>query len=134
MTTEERLDRIERVYRRWRWAGIVLVIGLISSLALTVWSNWFGPRDAISARSFVLMDENGQRRGEVYTMESGAALKLLYADGEPRITLGVTLCGDPFLALQDDQGKIRAELSLLADGSPRMNLLDEDGNVLSGLP
>lgn len=80
------------------------------------------------------MDENGQCRGEVCTVESGAALKFLYAEGEPRVTLGITLCGDPFLSFQDNQGKVRAELALLVDGSPRMNLLDEEGNVLSELP
>ena len=134
MTTEERLDRVERNYRRWKCVTIVLVIGLISCLALSVWSNWPRPRDAISARSFVLMDENGERRGEVCTVESAAALQFVDGNGEPRVTLGITSCGDPILLLKDDQGKLRAEFSLLADGSPRMNLLDEEGNMLSKLP
>ena len=119
MTTEERLERVERelveakaqatrAKRRTQWLLVAL------GLALGAWAfaGTFGPNTAgaqggaaavneVRARSFVLIDEKDEVRARLSIFDGG-----------------------PMLAMSDEKGHLRAILGILKDG-PKLNLFDE---------
>ena len=148
MTTEERLEKLEkelmrgRRFNRWLLAGLGLVIG--------VWIvGWgFRPRTAgaqpagaavreVVARRFVVVDENGKTRAMLNMRREGPSLTLFDEKGKSRAVLDVYQSdvlemgvdkNVPRLCLRDEKGKYRAGLSLQKDG-PRLGLYDENGKT-----
>jgi len=138
MTTEERLENLERelarAKRRTRrlLAGAVLVLGI----GLVVWA--FGPDKTLAqvaaggvkevrANQFLLVDENGKPRAKLSVDKDGPWLVLADENGKDRAALGVDEDG-PRLALLDANGKVRAGLAMDEDG-PGLYLYDENDNL-----
>ncbi|HUX02850.1 MAG TPA: hypothetical protein VMY35_17955 [Phycisphaerae bacterium] len=136
MTTEERLEKVERelarAKRRNRWQAAFIglaVVGLILAWTLTkiapaVQSQEDAeatkPVQVIRATAFVLVDDEGRERGKLEMLKNGPELRLIDANGESRIMLstykfkdakGLQMDGTG-LCLADENGKARAWLRL----------------------
>ena len=142
MTTEERLEKLEkelaRAKRRNRW--LLRGAGLCLGLGLLAWA--FGAEVAlaqpagaapkrVSANMFVVVDENGKRRAKLSVSKGGPSLILFDENGKGRAALTVVK-DRPGLILRDPNGKIRATLVVLKTG-PRLGLLDENGEFCARL-
>jgi hypothetical protein len=100
----ERLNRLERAYRWWKLLGSCAlgVLGMLLFLGATTER----PADEIRARRFIVIGENAQ----------------------PRAVLGAWKLHNSCLTLIAEDGRKRAELSLLPDdGSPALSLYDRAG-------
>jgi len=123
MTTEERLEKLERELtranrcNRWLLAGVVLAAGLLA-LAWT-WTQSTAVAQAqgaetapkvIRANKLVIEDEKGKIRVILSVNKDGASL-----------------------ALDDENGKTRASLNVYKD-RPSLTLSDADGKALWSAP
>ena len=155
MTTDERLEKLERelarARTRFRW--LVVGAGLCFVSAAVIYAR--APRTTeaskeLRANNFVLEDANGKPRASLGMDEDGLELRLRYENGnigaalclhdekmvlsladnsgKPRAVLGVTK-NVPLLCLYDEKEEPRATLAVLADG-PHLALRDEKGNLL----
>jgi hypothetical protein len=88
-----------------------------------------GPRTPpeVRAKSFVLVDANGETRARLYMSASanGPGLTLYDASGKSRAMLAAAPDG-PGLVLGDANGKLRAELGVTSNG-PGLQLNDASG-------
>jgi hypothetical protein len=132
MTSEERLEELERQFARAKWqslwamgVGGVLIVGL--GLALVgIWTKTTTvPRDqgkgavakVVRAGAFVLEDPNGAERARLQTTRYGSALHLI--TGKDRMG-GVSLAADhdgTTLLLNDESGGRSIHLSVTKDAS-----------------
>jgi hypothetical protein len=126
MTTDERMENLEkglasaRRFNRWLLAAV--------GLALAVWilAGIFGPTTAgaqtagaavneVRAKRFVLVDDAGKQRalldvGGDSILEkafNAASLCLYDAEGKPRAVLSASSVSGPDLSLRDESGKPR---------------------------
>lgn len=146
MTTEERLNRLERRLRHAKRHNRRLLAGaglaIVACIAYVAWA--VGPErvlaqptatapDEIHARKFVLEDASGKTRAVLGVNENGVGLYLYDANGKVRTALGrpkdsqrFTL-GGPYdgsgLYLYDANGKVRTTIDVL-HGMPRLHLCD----------
>ncbi len=90
VTEEVRRDRLFRVFRKYGWIGVVLVIGIVVGAA---WNEWTKARDAARAEAFgdAVIDALDQGTPE----ERVAALAAVPADGEQLGLLQLILASDP---------------------------------------
>ena len=137
MTTDERIEKMERQLVRMRWFNRCLIVCII--LALGGWCGWktFGPQktkqtwtmvreDTIRARKVIIEDEKGRNR-ILLSAKTDAAIVLVDEDQKICATLGSQEEG-PSLGLYDENGNIRANLRLTKDG-PLLGLIDENGKL-----
>jgi len=141
MATDERLEKIEHQLARIRWSNRCL-IGCIA-LCLGGWfiMNTLGPETAfaqsgikeIRANKFILEDENGKIRAELYTSkDKGGGLRLYDESGKLRYTLGVAKQGIAQMLLDENQ-TARIVLGANQEGQ-RLNLFDENGQKIWSAP
>jgi hypothetical protein len=97
----DRLNRVERRLRRIMHGTGCIVVGLVIALGLGAAQDGF---NEITARRFVVSDEDGNPRG-LWTSHQGSTV----------------------LSLFDTDGNVRARLSVHNDGHPELTLLDQDG-------
>ena len=141
MTTEERLEKVERelaaTRRRSRW----LLAGVALCLAIGLGASAFGPSAAqagaaapaiIRAQLFELVDAAGEPRAMLALTKDGTMLALYDAASKPRASLSV-FEDEPVLALIDAVGKTRAMLDVTADG-PGLHLFDAAGRPMWSAP
>jgi hypothetical protein len=151
---EERLEKLERQNRRMKLAGLgaVVIAG-----AFVLMGQASGPRTLpeVRAKSFVLVDANGETRARLYMSAppERPELDLLDAKGNPRVVLDasgtsggldlldakgnerLTLYGPPIgpgLVLTDANQKERVELAASSDG-PTLALYDASEKVRARL-
>lgn len=67
-TLAQRLDRLERESRRWRWAAAALPLGI----AAVVLMGQVALRRVVEAEKFVLRDPNGKERATLFTAFDGS--------------------------------------------------------------
>jgi hypothetical protein len=134
MTTDERLDKLERELKqakgriRWLLAGIgfclvILAVIWAFGLATTTAQASQGALKEIRANSFVLEDANGKPRASLGMDEDGLELRLRYENGN----IGAALClhdEKMVLSLADKNGKPRAVLGV-SQNMPLLCLYDE---------
>ena len=135
MTTDERLEKLERELSRARTRFRWLVVGAglcVQSVAVIYaigqYQTTFLPRATeagkeIRANNFVLEDANGQPRASLGMDEDGLVLRMRYENGN----IGAALClhdEKAVLSLSDNNGKPRAVLGL-AKKMPLLCLYDE---------
>ena len=137
MTTDERLEKLERelsrARTRFRWLVVGAGLCFISVAVIYAFGQYqttFTPRATkastskeIHANSFVLEDANGKPRASLGMDEDGLVLRLKYANGN----IGAALClhdDKVVLSLSDNNGKPRAVLGL-AKNMPMLCLYDE---------
>lgn len=139
MTTEERLDKLEkelaRAKRRNRRllvlaglaAGAFALVRIAAAAANKVEAQGDGVATVIRANAFVLVDENGKTRAAVALSKTGSGFLLYDENGKTRAVLAVDKDG-PGLALADEDGKSRATLAVVKDG-PGLVLYDKNGKA-----
>ena len=136
MTTEERLEKLERELARgrrvnqWFLAAIGVIViawvlsGVLRSRAAEPQVDKTTVKEVL-AKGFAVEDENGNVRAALGMGEDGPALRLFDEKGNPCVALFV-LKDAPGLVLYDDSGRDRAVLGVLKDG-PWFSLFDENG-------
>ena len=138
MTTEERLEKLEKELMRGRRFNCWLLAGL--GLVIVVWVvGWaFRPGTAtaqpagaaareVRACRFILEDENGKTRAWLEVNKDGPILSLFDEKDKPRAILKVDKTG-PGLGLSDENGKPRVILSVDKD-CPILTLSAEQGQL-----
>jgi len=102
--------RLERQLRTVKLAlGAVLMA--IGGLSLTA---WIAPQgDTISAKQFMVLDADGIPRGMFGVLADQASIGMMYTDpsGNTRLEMVVDPDGTPRLALMDEKGRVRSEIS-----------------------
>jgi len=87
----------------------------------------------IRANKFVLEDDNGKTRAELYTAkDKGGGLSLYDESGKLRYALGVAKQGTALMLL-DENKTARIILSANQEGQ-RLNLFDENGQKIWSAP
>ena len=142
MTTEERLDKIEKELHQARrfncWllavAGLAVLAWVMSSSlgARTVGAQTSAPAmKVLSANKFVVQDANGVPRAVLGVDEHGSGLTLCDEDGRPRAALAMAKTA-PVLSFFTEKGVARATLSLRG-ATAGLLLLDENGKPRASL-
>ncbi len=109
VTEEVRRDRLFRVFRKYGWIGIVLVVAIVGGAA---WNEWSKSREAARAEAFgdAVVDALDLGTPE----ERRAALTTVPADGTQAALLNLILASDP----DEDKSETLAALEkVIADAS-----------------
>jgi len=137
MTTDERLERLERelsrARTRFRWLVVGAGLCFMSVAVIYAYGQYkmtFLPRATeagtgkeLRANNFVLEDANGRVRASLGMDEDGVELRLKYGNGN----IGAALClhdDKMVLSLSDNNGKPRAVLGV-TQKMPLLCLYDE---------
>jgi hypothetical protein len=120
---EQRVEHLERQNRRLRIVGLFVsvLIGLVFLMGQAQ-----GVPEEITAKKFLLMDDDGNYRGVLNVTEHGPVFALLDSNGTYRASLGV---GDgTALAIYDEKMNVRAHLS------EKLELRNAKGKVIWKAP
>jgi len=120
MTTDERIEKMERQLARMRWFNRCLIACIVLSLGAwfilktftteTAWAQSMAK--VIRANAFILEDKQGKIRARLHVPEDGPELVLCDKNEKGRVGLSVTEEDGPALVLQDENGKARALMSM----------------------
>ena len=125
-TVAQRLDRLERENRWWRALGVVAVAAL--GLFVMTGAIWSKVPDEVKARKFVLIGEEGKKRGVWWGFDDVSSLDLLNKDGtEVVLRLSVNPLYGAEVSLGRGVGERLALLAMGTDGSPYLRLKDKNG-------
>jgi hypothetical protein len=134
MTTEERLEKLEKELTGAKRRSRVMLVATVMAVAVVFLLGAGGEavQKVVRAERFELMDSTGKLRAVLGLTESGQpALGLWDQDGKARAVLGLRagpgLADEPGLWLSDHDGKVRAMLDLCCFGQPALSLLDQNG-------
>jgi hypothetical protein len=128
-TLLQRLERVERGYRRLRHFGAASFLGTVAAfVVLFTGPARHAPAETVEARRFTLRDAQGHVRGMFGTNQDGVTQFVLQdAGGRPRLRLSVLADGSSGLAVVDSEGRSRAALGLLPDETITLAFADRDG-------
>lgn len=106
VTEEVRRDRLFRLFRKYAWVGILIILALVGG---TAWTEWSKARDAAQAQAFGdgLIDALDQGT----PVERSEALAALPATGEQAAILQLILASD----LDADKSAVLAALDKVAN-------------------
>lgn len=127
--TARRLERLER-QNRWFKAlgGAALALAALGLLAGASEPSAVRAKEEVRARSFTVVDEEGEARGRLHVSDYGSLRLDLY---DPEMVLRASLYlgskGSPALNLFDAKGKMRASLGVRSDGWASLGLYDDKG-------
>ena len=128
----DRIARLERSARRTQAAVLVLaVLAVFVGLLLPLM------RNEVGAETFVLRAGGVTRALLTTTAETGApALSFFDANGAVRADLSLRADGSPGLVLLDERGRVRGMFRLTNEGVPNILFTDPDGHpkAAMGLP
>lgn len=142
MTTEERLEFLERELARAKRRGRVLVVAAVVLLAFFCHVDVIGTAEAkdpaktaapreIKASAFTVVDKNGVARASMGIENDVPVLSLRDGMGVPRISLQVKDAG-PGISLNDASGMSRASI-IFTSGVSMFDFSGEDGASLMKL-
>jgi len=124
---EQRLKRLERQCRRWRWAGIVFaaLVGTPILGALVAFVTVDGTREV---ERVVIRDKQGRVRMDMGTWKDGSP-RLLFAgaSGTPRLEIKMGANEAPSIDLLDENMKVRLSMDVGTLG-PTLSVRDKDEN------
>ncbi len=89
--------------------------------------DWQPEGKVVEANAFILLDDQGIRRGMMFVREGTASLNLLDAAGKHRAGLNVAADGGAAICVNDSNGCPQALLGLQATGDPFLALVDTKG-------
>lgn len=137
-----RLEALERDYRRLQRSANLSYIGIAVLLGLVVALVWVAGRhgmpgsvaDQVAAHQFVLRDKTGAIRG-AWGLGDDAAVRLTLQDagGRPRVKVSLLQDGTAGLSFSDSIGHPRAVFALLPDQTGSVAFADEAGKTRSVL-
>jgi hypothetical protein len=129
--------RAVRMVRVAGAAGVVVVLAAALAGAIVYRERTLASSsERLQARQIELRDGAGNVRAVLGTRADGSvALMMSGADAIPRIILGVGggPAGTPALALNDDEGRLRAAITVAADGAASVGFLDQSGMIRTTL-
>jgi hypothetical protein len=123
MDLEHRMERLERQNRLLTVGGLAALV-LVSLFFLMGQAE--GVPEEITAKKFLLVDDEGNYRGVLNVTEHGPIFALLDAGGTYRASLGIGEAAT--LAIYDDQMNVRALLS------EKLELKNAKGKVIWKAP
>jgi hypothetical protein len=124
----ERLEKLERQNRRFKRAGLVVMLLAGATLLIgQAKSQW-----KAEAEMFILKDAEGKVRAELGMAVHGPHLAFYDAAGTRRAVLGIVQKG-PGLFFLDTTQKRRVAIGVVEKG-PVLLLFDEDGNTVFSKP
>ncbi|MFI5456052.1 MAG: hypothetical protein ACHRXM_11440 [Isosphaerales bacterium] len=129
----ERLERLERQCRRWRWTGIAAVLALAVALTAFAARRNQVPSE-IRAKNLWVLDEHGRgliRIGSSIREKGNGVIEFLDESGQPRMALGLANSHNPFVWLSGRDG--RDELVMDAGNERGMGITLKDLKRDSGL-
>ena len=127
MTTEERLEKLERTTRRYRILLGVVVLGVVVLGPRLLMEDGGTEEAIVSAKRFQLVDDRGETLALLSSSEGEPGLALFDDKGELRTMLTMTEAGSK-LIFNDDKGVSR----MLLD-EPGLSLFDDKGEHRVGL-
>jgi TPP-dependent indolepyruvate ferredoxin oxidoreductase alpha subunit len=129
MTTEERVARLEKQLRCWRWAAALAVVVAAGVAAKP------GPK-SIEAERLVIRDQEGRQRLILDTTwpRGDAYLQVNDIREVERASVGVMEGGSPYVSLYDANKKLRATLEVSPELGPVLDLYDAAGRETAELP
>ena len=138
MTTEERLEKVEKeLGKAKRQSRVMLVAVVMAAVGICL----LGAGDnaiqkVIRAEAFVLVDSGGRPRATLSATDGEPGLWLCAQNGVPRVALSLDTAGRAGLWLYDASGEVRVALSLNTSGQPVLGLADQSGQsrVALGVP
>ena len=140
MTTEERLEQVERELARAKRGmrrGVIAGAVLLACLVLAAAQSSRPVADVVTAREFVLVDENGTMRAALTTNKTGIVWFALLDDVGARVVLALDKDG-PRLTMSDENAKMRAAMCVVKRPSvisgPSIYLYDAEGADLFRTP
>ena len=138
LDVSQRLDRLERELRWWRW-GVLPTFAVIS-LFLICYGSTLATGRIVEAEQFVVKDAAGNVRAKLMVGEDNSSGFILYDDTRmPRVWLAARRASDrghPVLWLKDENGRTRIALGYHLDVDPvrgekyvgpQIRVLDENG-------
>jgi hypothetical protein len=148
MTTEQRLERLERENRWMRRIGAVGVA--VAAAVFLIGQGKENELPDLEVRSLTVKDEAGVVRARLKTDRGLTGLAFLDKHGKdrawlgagdgsagltftPTFQLGVSF-GSQSLRLYDEDRKLRLALSTHRDGSPSLRFFDAERNVIWAAP
>jgi hypothetical protein len=118
-TVRQRLDQLERQVRSWRFVSTLCLIALAAIAWLEVVAPHRGPAKVVEAESFILRDAGGRARALLNADAAGAVgFALTNRDGTEYLSLGIAGAGGMGVKFRDKNGRVRAAIGVLPDGSP----------------
>jgi hypothetical protein len=152
--TRERLERMERELRRWRWGGaIVLTLGLVAVAAAMAEP----PAKELRVQTLRIVESDGTDRIVLTAEKKIPDMTFLDPDGKSRLTLDIAEDhkpvlqfaeggkekgrmtmgideGGPMLQFYDRQGKKRLVFGVPKAGGPALRILDETERTQTRFP
>ncbi len=132
---EERVKRLERETRFFRWATGLLAVVAGASIVMGVSQgddNSVGRFRQVDAGHIVLRDPDGQMRAWLGIAEGGPRLIFFDQQGQQRMGVGMTRRSEPALAIFDVGQNERAVLGIM-EGWPGLVLRDPQGKKRAAL-
>jgi len=127
----QRLEKLERQNRRFRIGALLLVL-IVGSLVVI----GARPANIVQAEKFVLVDQSGRTMATLGPDANGLpglSVKDM-SSGKERVWLGLWGKGKEVgLGLYDQNSKERSRLGILADGTTRLSISDDAGNLRAWL-
>ncbi len=129
MTTEERLNRLEKTVRL---LVIILAICIGSWLAtgLLYFQGTIGKN--MQTETLAIVDKEGSPHLILGVFEDEPYLNMFDEEGEPYLTLGL-FWSKPFLGMYDEEGKPRLALGVVGDRTV-FHMYDKEGNIIFSAP
>lgn len=128
-TMEQRLNRLERQARLFRWTTVLLAVAAGSLLVMgfdEADDKSIGRFRQIDTGHLVLRDPDGQMRAWLGIAEGGPRLIFFDHQGQQRLGVGMTRQGEPALGIFDVGQNERAVLGIM-EGWPGLVLRDPQG-------
>jgi hypothetical protein len=132
---EQRVKRLERETRFFRWATGLLAVVAGASIVMGLSQaddNSIGRFRQVDAGHVVLRDPDGQMRAWLGIAEGGPRLIFFDQQGQQRMGVGMTRRGEPALAIFDVGQNERAVLGIM-EGWPGLVLRDPQGKKRAAL-
>ncbi len=135
MTTEQRIEKVEKQLAQLKWHNRLLFVCIV--LFLTSFFLWktLRPNTALAASGakeiranrFVLENENGDIRAFMLANDAGTVLTMCDENGKQRSMITVTKDISE-LILHDENGKERIKMKVVNSG-PGLAMMDKKGNT-----
>lgn len=133
---EQRLKRLEREVRMFRWAALLLAVAAVSVVVMGLEAadndKSIGRFRQIDTGHLVLRDPDGQMRAWLGIAEGGPRLIFFDQSGQQRLGVGMTRQSDPALGIFDVGQNERVVLGVV-EGFPGLVMRDPQGRKRSAL-
>jgi hypothetical protein len=138
---EQRLDRLERSNRRYRF-GLAVCLGLLVVLVTAGFATQLPePRpqepevqDTIKARNIQLIGANDVPIVELSDINGNGAVTTFNREGDILVLLGITTTNHGAVATFDGDGGLLVETGANSEGGGRIRTFDAEGQRTASLP